>query len=90
MGKTNTIEANKGISEETPHEGEKLPVPVHDNRTLHEQFSGKVIAIKDGKIIAQASPLKKLHETLEGLLPVGEGCHIKYVEESVRIYGSCP
>ncbi len=65
-----------------------LPIPLPGDNRLYKDFSGKCLAILDGQIIAFAPSLKKLHKKLKSILPEGKGCHIKYIEESVMIYGS--
>lgn len=83
------MEVNKDVSEENIflNEDIELPILLPDDNTLYRQFAGKNIAIKDGKIIAYSPSLRKLHKILEKLLPKDEGCHIKYIEEQVHIYG---
>ena len=82
-----------GSSQSTPFHGEEqkgsidLPIPLSLKEEVLDQLRGLNIAIHEGKIVAVSKSLKKLHETLEDLIPEGERVEIEYVERGASIYG---
>jgi len=65
----------------------QLPLPLASKEEVLEGLRGYNIAIYDGEIIAMDKSLRRLHKTLENLIPKGERCEIEYIEEGASIYG---
>lgn len=66
-----------------------LPANVPDEETLQRLFRGKNIAIFNDEIIAQDKSLETLHEKFRRIIPKGESCYIRYIDEGASVYGSC-
>ena len=67
--------------------GLTFPMKIPNDFTLQKLFMGKFIALYKGEIIAVNTTLKKLQETLDSLIPEGDGCLIDYIEEGAGLYG---
>ncbi len=91
MGKTvenkiKTMKIQKADSKESK-ESKSLPIPLPDEKTIYQCYRGKNIVILNGQIIAIASSLEEAYDKIEGLIPKGKRCRIRYIEEGIAIYG---
>lgn len=75
------------INTKSDNSNQNFPTPLEDEKILRKKYASQYIAIYQNQIIAVDPNLQELHKKITILLPNGEGCRIKYIEDGAFIYG---
>ena len=88
MGKT-AEEEKKSIKANFKEELSELnlPIPVPEEKELHELFHGNHIAVVEGQIIAFDPSLRSLHDKIDQRVSKKKTCHVQWIDEGFAIHG---